>query len=110
MAVGVPTRRVYALAWGLAGAVATVGGFFLAGFPSSLDPTIGAVALRAFPAIILRGLDSPLGAVVGGVTIRMVDEPTAGHEPNSASWLGHNFSAAAPDLAGIPGAPRPPPH
>jgi branched-chain amino acid transport system permease protein len=101
MAVGVPTRRVYALAWGLAGAVATVGGFFLAGFPSSLDPTIGAVALRAFPAIILGGLDSPLGAVVGGVTIGMVEELTAGYEPNYASWLGQNFYIVAPYIVMI---------
>ena len=96
MAVGVPTRRVHALAWGLAGAVATVGGFFLAGFPSNLDPNIGAVALRAFPAIILGGLDSPVGAVVGGVIIGVVEVLTAGYQPNYASWLGNNFYTVAP--------------
>lgn len=96
MAVGVPTRRVHALAWGLAGAVATVGGFFLAGYPNSLAPGIDAIALRAFPAIILGGLDSPLGAVVGGVTIGVVEELTAGYQPNYASWLGSNFYTVAP--------------
>ncbi|HZS15974.1 MAG TPA: branched-chain amino acid ABC transporter permease [Candidatus Dormibacteraeota bacterium] len=96
MAVGVPTRRVHALAWGLAGAVATVGGFFLAGFPNSLSPGIDVIALRAFPAIILGGLDSPLGAVVGGVTIGLVEELTAGYQPNDAPWLGANFYSVAP--------------
>jgi branched-chain amino acid transport system permease protein len=96
MAVGVPTRRVHALAWGLAGAVATVGGFFLAGFPNSLSPGIDAIALRAFPAIILGGLDSPLGAVVGGVAIGLVEVLTAGYQPNYASWLGNNFYSVAP--------------
>jgi branched-chain amino acid transport system permease protein len=101
MAVGVPTRRVHALAWGLAGAVATVGGFFLAGFPRSLDPTIDAVALSAFPAIILGGLDSPLGAVVGGIIIGLVQELTAGYQPNDASWLGTNFYTVAPYIVMI---------
>jgi branched-chain amino acid transport system permease protein len=101
MAVGVPTRRVHALAWGLAGAVATVGGFFLAGFPSSLSPGIDAIALRAFPAIILGGLDSPLGAVVGGVTIGLVEQLTAGYQPNYASWLGANFYEVAPYIVMI---------
>jgi branched-chain amino acid transport system permease protein len=101
MAVGVPTKRVYALAWGIAGAVATVGGLFLAGFPRSLDPSIDAIALRAFPAIILGGLDSPLGAVVGGVTIGLVEELTAGYQPNYAAWLGHNFYIVAPYIVMI---------
>jgi branched-chain amino acid transport system permease protein len=96
LAVGVPTRRVHALAWGLAGAVATVGGFFLAAFPSSLEPSLAAVALRAFPAIILGGLDSPLGAVVGGLVIGVVEVLTAGYQPNYASWLGDNFYTVAP--------------
>jgi branched-chain amino acid transport system permease protein len=101
MAVGVPTKRVYAIAWGLAGAVATVGGLFLAAFPRSLDPSIGAIALRAFPAIILGGLDSPLGAVVGGLVIGLVEELTAGYQPNYASWLGHNFYIVAPYIVMI---------
>jgi branched-chain amino acid transport system permease protein len=101
MAVGVPTKRVYALAWGLAGAVATIGGLFLAGFPRTLEPGIDAIALRAFPAIILGGLDSPLGAVVGGLVIGLVEELTAGYQPNYASWLGNNFYIVAPYIVMI---------
>jgi branched-chain amino acid transport system permease protein len=57
LAVGIPLRRVFALAWGLAGLVACVGGVFVSGFPSTLDPTVSNVALLAFPAIILGGID-----------------------------------------------------
>jgi branched-chain amino acid transport system permease protein len=96
LAVGVPTRRVNALAWGIAGAVAVVGGFFLAGFPNKADPFIGFSALRAFPAIILGGLESPAGAVVGGIVIGLVEELTAGYQPGHASWLGSNFYIVAP--------------
>ena len=35
-------------------------------------PELGLVALVAFPAMILGGLDSPLGAVVGGLIIGVV--------------------------------------
>jgi branched-chain amino acid transport system permease protein len=93
MAVGVPVRRVYALAWAIAGGVAAVGGLFLAGFPSSVNPSLGDVALRAFPAVILGGLNSPPGAVVGGITIGIVEVMASGYAPG---WTGSNFSAVAP--------------
>jgi branched-chain amino acid transport system permease protein len=93
MAVGVPVRRVYALTWAIAGGVAAVGGMFLAGFPSSVNPELGGVALRAFPAIILGGLDSPPGAVAGGITIGIVEVMASGYAPG---FLGSDFSAVAP--------------
>jgi branched-chain amino acid transport system permease protein len=96
MAVGVPLRRVYATAWVLAGVVACVGGVFMGGYPNSVDPTIGDVALLAFPAIILGGIDSTSGAVLGGFIIGVVEELTAGYQPQYASWLGHNFYLIAP--------------
>ena len=92
-AVGVPVRRVYALTWAIAGGVAAVGGMFLAGFPSSVNPSLGDVALRAFPAVILGGLDSPPGAVVGGITIGIVEVMASGYAPG---WTGSNFAAVAP--------------
>jgi branched-chain amino acid transport system permease protein len=93
LAVGVPVARVYALTWAIAGGVAAVGGLFLAGFPSSVNPSLGDVALRAFPAVILGGLDSPPGAVVGGITIGMVEVMSSGYAPG---WLGDNFAGVAP--------------
>ncbi|HMJ32997.1 MAG TPA: branched-chain amino acid ABC transporter permease [Baekduia sp.] len=93
MAVGVPVRRVYALTWAIAGGIAAVGGMFLAGFPSSVNPALGDVALRAFPAVILGGLDSPPGAVVGGITIGVVEVMSSGYAPG---FLGSDFAAVAP--------------
>lgn len=101
LAVGVPTRRVNALTWGIAGAVAVVGGFFLAGFPSRAEPLLGLAALRAFPAVILGGLESPSGAVVGGLIIGVVEVLTSGYQPNHAAWLGTNFYIVAPYIVMI---------
>lgn len=96
LAVGIPLNRVFALAWALAGVVACIGGVFLAGYPNTLDPTIGNVALLAFPAIILGGLDSTTGAVVGGFVIGVIEELTAGYQPSYAAFLGTNFYLVAP--------------
>jgi branched-chain amino acid transport system permease protein len=96
LSVGVPVRRVHACTWALAGALATLGGLFLAGFPSAPQPALGDAALRAFPAIVLGGLGSPVGAVVGGVLIGVVEVLTSGYAPDS---LGSNFYAVAPYVA-----------
>jgi branched-chain amino acid transport system permease protein len=98
LSVGVPVRRVHALTWALAGAMATLGGLFLAGFPSAPSHGLGDAALRAFPAVVLGGLSSPVGAVAGGVLIGVVEVMTSGYAPSS---LGTNFYAVAPYVAMI---------
>ncbi|MBJ7608277.1 MAG: branched-chain amino acid ABC transporter permease [Candidatus Dormibacteraeota bacterium] len=100
LAAGIPVRRVNAIAWGLAGALATVAGIFLSGSPNVLDPSIGDIALLAFPAIIIGGLDSPIGAVVGGLVIGLVYELFDGYS-SSVPWLGHNFYSIAPYIVMI---------
>ncbi len=96
LSVGISLRRVHALAWVLAGLVACVAGVFLGGYPNSVSPSISDVALLAFPAIILGGIDSTTGAVTGGFIIGVVQELTAGYQPQYASWLGQDFYLVAP--------------
>jgi branched-chain amino acid transport system permease protein len=98
LSLGVPVRRVHAITWALAGVLATLGGLFLAGFPGAPQPALGDAALRAFPAIVLGGLGSPAGAVVGGLLIGIVEVLTSGYAPAS---LGTNFYAVAPYIAMI---------
>lgn len=95
LAVGIPVRRVYAWSWMIAAATATVGGVFLAAFPATLHPAIGFVAFRAFPAAIVGGLDSPGGAVVGGLLIGVTEVLVQGYQPQVAPWLGNNFHVVA---------------
>ncbi|HET8906698.1 MAG TPA: branched-chain amino acid ABC transporter permease [Ktedonobacterales bacterium] len=100
-AMGIKISTVYALAWGISGAIATIGGIFLAagaGNPS-FDVTLGQSALVAFPAIILGGLDSIPGAVVGGIAIGLIYVLTQGYE--SGGFLGANFHLIAPYLVMI---------
>jgi branched-chain amino acid transport system permease protein len=96
MARGISVRRVVAAAWAISGAVATIAGITLASGPAALRPSLGLVALAAFPAMILGGLDSPLGAVVGGFVIGLTQMLTAGYQPVHAPWLGEDFQSVMP--------------
>jgi len=67
--VGVRTNWMLALGWGLSSAVGAVAGMMVAPIVS-LDPNfMQAVLLFAFAAAVLGGIESPLGAVVGGVLV-----------------------------------------
>jgi branched-chain amino acid transport system permease protein len=89
LALGINVRTVYALAWGISAAIAAIGGVFLAaGFGSpAFDISLGQTALFAFPAIILGGLDSVSGAVVGGIVIGLAQQLTAHYENTWAAKL-----------------------
>ncbi|HEU5381293.1 MAG TPA: branched-chain amino acid ABC transporter permease [Ktedonobacteraceae bacterium] len=97
-AVGINIRTVYALAWMIAAAIATVGGVFLAIGSVAIDPTLGDTALLAFPAIILGGIDSISGAVVGGIIIGLAEVLTAGYESHVANLLGAGIHEITPYL------------
>ncbi|HLQ11343.1 MAG TPA: hypothetical protein VK134_07055, partial [Ktedonobacteraceae bacterium] len=86
--------------WGIAAAIATIGGVFLAISSFSIDITLGGAALLAFPAIILGGIDSVAGAVVGGIIIGLVQDLTAGYE-NYAHFLGAGIHQITPYLVMI---------
>jgi branched-chain amino acid transport system permease protein len=68
--VGIRVGWMLAIGWGLAAALGAVSGLFaVAAFPP-LEPTLmQPVLIYAFAAAILGGIDSPIGAVVGGLTL-----------------------------------------
>jgi branched-chain amino acid transport system permease protein len=101
LAQGISVSRVFALSWAIAGAVATLAGVMLSTGARGVQPSVGFIALAAFPAIILGGLDSPLGAVLGGVIIGISQTLTAGYQPEYAPWLGANFHVVMPYLVMI---------
>ncbi|WP_339097643.1 branched-chain amino acid ABC transporter permease [Deinococcus sp. VB343] len=79
MSVGTSVERVFALAWGAAGLTAAAAGVIL-GLMSGL--TLGGlsgIGLMVFPVVILGGLDSVLGAIVGGILIGILENLAAGY-------------------------------
>lgn len=96
LARGISVRRVFAWSWGIAGGVAALAGVSLGSGPGAVTPSLGLIALAAFPAMILGGLDSPKGAVIGGLLIGVTQTLTAGYQPQHAAFLGHNFHVVMP--------------
>jgi branched-chain amino acid transport system permease protein len=96
LAQGISARRIFALSWAVAAAIAALAGVLLASGGRGLDPSLGVVALVAFPAIILGGLDSPGGAVVGGAVMGVVETMTSGYSDKLPEFLGHNFHRVTP--------------
>ncbi len=66
--IGLRIHRIFGISWALAGAVATTGGILLA-TSSGLDMSLSVMVLSAFPVVLLGGLESIPGAIVGGLII-----------------------------------------
>jgi branched-chain amino acid transport system permease protein len=79
LAQGIDVSRMFALSWAIAAALAVVAGIFLASFPRVVSPSIALVALAAIPAIVIGGMDSLIGAVVGGVIVGLIQVLGAGY-------------------------------
>jgi len=70
--MGIPVRRLFSLIWAISAGVATIAGVLLA--PVSLiDVNLGFIGLKAFAAAVLGGFGSIPGALVGGLTIGLIE-------------------------------------
>lgn len=94
LAQGVPVGRMFSLSWLMAGGLGSLAGLFVAqGAQGFFGRTTGLLALKALPAIIVGGLDSIGGAVIGGFTIGLAESYTKVYQPE---WLGANFDQVVP--------------
>jgi branched-chain amino acid transport system permease protein len=76
--MGIDIRRVFSLSWILAAVSAAVAGIVI-GTIGGISPQLGAIGLRIFPAVILGGLDSIGGALVGGIVIGILENLAGGY-------------------------------
>ncbi len=95
LAQGISVGQVFALSWAIAGALAALAGMFV-GTSAGIDQNTWIVALKALPAIIIGGLDSLGGAVIGGLLVGVVESLVATYQPEFAPWLGNNFFLVSP--------------
>ena len=77
-AMGINVERYFALAWAMAGIVSALGGVVW-GSMLGVDVQLALVGLKVFPVVILGGLDSIIGAVVGGLIVGLVESLAAGY-------------------------------
>ncbi len=76
--MGISVKRVFAISWCVAAVVSSVGGIIL-GYISGVGITLSFFGLKVFPAVILGGLDSILGAIIGGVTVGLLENYSGGY-------------------------------
>ena len=78
MAMGINVERYFGIAWAMAGIVSALGGIIW-GSMLGVDTQLALIGLKVFPVVILGGLDSIIGAVVGGLIVGVVESLAAGY-------------------------------
>ena len=78
MGMGINVQRYFAMAWALTGIVSALGGVIW-GAMLGVDNQLPLVGLKVFPVVILGGLESVVGAVVGGLVVGVVEALAAGY-------------------------------
>ena len=100
LAQGINVGRIFGLVWFIAGILAAFAGFFITGGFNTLSQTSFVVALRALPAVVIGGLDSIPGAVVGSIIIGLTQGYVAYYQYDfevlTGITLGNGFSLVAP--------------
>lgn len=107
MAQGINVGRVFAIAW-IAGAVlAALGGIFATQPPIAQTGAVQVetqfIAFRALPAVILGGLDSVQGALVGGLIIGLAEITAGQYLSQYAGTLGAGYPLIVPYLVMVVG-------
>jgi len=78
MLMGISAKNVFAFTWGISFAIAAIAGIFLASV-MVLNIGLTLVAIKAFPAVILGGLESIPGAIIGGLVIGLLETLAGGY-------------------------------
>lgn len=98
-AQGIGVGRIFSMSWAIGSVLAAVAGVFISLFPrrtTGVDPSTAFFAFTAFPAIVVGGLDSIVGAVVGGLAIGFAE--AAASEFLRFEFLGSGFGGVVPWL------------
>lgn len=78
LSMGISVKRIIAIAWAIAAVVAAIGGVLL-GNINGVNPSLAYIGLMVLPVVILGGLDSVPGAIVGGFTIGLLESLAGGY-------------------------------
>jgi branched-chain amino acid transport system permease protein len=79
LSMGISVKRMFALAWSIAAVVSAVGGVLLGGVRGGVDGAFAFFGLKVIPVVILGGLDSVLGAIVGGLVMGILENLSGGY-------------------------------
>lgn len=80
--MGISVKQVFAMAWAISAMVSSVAGIVV-GVVNGVSSALSGFGIKVFPAVILGGLDSVVGAVLGGLIIGILE--------HFAHWLDVTF-------------------
>jgi branched-chain amino acid transport system permease protein len=96
MSMGISVKGIFAMAWSIAAVVSAVGGVLLGGIRGGVDGAFAFFGLKVIPVVILGGLDSVGGAIVGGLVMGVLENLSGGYlDP----LLGGGVKEVAPFIA-----------
>jgi branched-chain amino acid transport system permease protein len=99
LAQGISVGKVFAVAWGASAGLAALAGVLSSGAPLGsgvVSAGITGLAFRALPAVILGGLDSVSGALVGGLLIGCAEVFSGEYLAEYTNTLGNGYSLIVP--------------
>jgi branched-chain amino acid transport system permease protein len=70
--LGISVKNVFAMAWAISAVVSAVAGVVV-GIVNGVSAALSFYGIKVFPAVILGGLDSIVGAVVGGLIVGLLE-------------------------------------
>ncbi|MBU2497567.1 MAG: branched-chain amino acid ABC transporter permease [Proteobacteria bacterium] len=76
--MGISVKRVFAISWCIAAVVSSIGGI-LVGNIGGVGVDLSYIGLKVLPAVIFGGLDSILGAIIGGLVVGILEFLSAGY-------------------------------
>jgi len=107
MVQGINVGQVFAIAWVLGAVLAAIGGIFATQPPiaqtGSVQMETQFIAFRSLPAVILGGLDSVQGALVGGLIVGLAEITAGQYLSGQANILGAGYPLIVPYVVMIVG-------
>ena len=98
--MGISVRRVFAISWCIATVVSSIGGI-LVGNIGGVGVELSYIGLKVLPAVIFGGLDSVLGAIIGGLVVGVLEFLSAGYLDPYIPAINEVFPFIVEDLPGM---------
>lgn len=81
--MGIRVKTILTISWGIAGVAGALGGIILAD-KIGFEPGLSHIGIAAIPAAFIGGLESPFGAILGGLAIGLVESIVSGYLGNAS--------------------------
>jgi branched-chain amino acid transport system permease protein len=90
--LGISVRKMFALSWAISAVVSAVAGVVV-GVVNGVSSALSFYGIKVFPAVILGGLDSIVGAVLGGIIVGVLENVAHFVDSEYLNW-GNMFAIA----------------